>query len=51
MHTTEPGWTADIKQIDRLPSACMLGQSTVGSAEVANGVVKRCAVLISQDAF
>jgi hypothetical protein len=53
MHTTEPqpGWTADIKQIHHLPSACMRGQSTVGSAEVANGVVKRCAVPQTQDAF
>ena len=49
MHTTVPGWTADIKQIKRLPSSRMLGQSTVDSAEVGNSVVQGCAQ--TQDAF
>ena len=58
MHMIEPGWTvtADMKQIKCLPSARMLGQSsesTVGSAEVGNSVVQRCAIPQTQleDAF
>ena len=51
MHTTEPGWTANVKQIKRFPSAQMLGQSTVSSAEVGNSVVQRCAVPQTQVAF
>ena len=51
MHTTEPGWTADIKQIKSLPYAQMLRQSSVGSVEVGNSVMQRCVVPQAQDTF